>query len=450
MPEYESEASMYRLFPVLGWAVLAVGALASTAAAQVAEEHRVALTNVTLIDGTGAAAEPGITVLISGGRIEAVFRTGAEALPPDADIIDLTDHFVIPGLINTHFHLPMLGRMRDSIVPGLERMFFSGVTSLREMAGDTRISGEIDRAGLLGESPIPSIYYAARMAGPTFYARGGAAMTSLGYEPGTAPWAQAVTNDTDMQRAVAMAVGTGATGLKLYADLDTGLVRTLIHEAHEQGLKAWAHGTIFPTGPLDAVRLGIDGLSHVCFIFWGLQDRVPPTMSERRPFDPAGVDLSADPYQTLFREMVKRGVVLDATARNASLNPGAAAAGCGPELLRETLLVAHRAGVRISTGTDYSIPSGEPDPTLFAEIEYLVDNGILSPLEAITAATLNGASAIGIEQNYGTVQPGKIADLVILASDPSADIAALQDVRAVIKTGKIHERQEYLRRESRR
>lgn len=108
-----------------------------------------------------------------------------------------------------------------------------------------------------------------------------------------------------------------------------------------------------------------------------------------------------------------------------------------PELLRETLLAARRAGVRISTGTDYSISDGEPDPTLFREIEYLVETGVLSPLEAISASTLNGARAIGIEESYGTIEPGKIADLVILASDPSDDIAALQQVEAVIKSGRI-------------
>jgi imidazolonepropionase-like amidohydrolase len=105
-----------------------------------------------------------------------------------------------------------------------------------------------------------------------------------------------------------------------------------------------------------------------------------------------------------MREMRARGVVLDATGRNASRNPGAQAAGCTPELLNASLRAAHRAGVRISAGTDYVIADGDPDPTLFTEIEYLVDAAVLSPLEAITAATLNGARAIGIDARYGTLE----------------------------------------------
>jgi imidazolonepropionase-like amidohydrolase len=129
-------------------------------------------------------------------------------------------------------------------------------------------------------------------------------------------------------------------------------------------------------------------------------------------------------------------VVLDATARNASRNPGAHAAGCTPALLNASLRAAHRAGVRISTGTDYVIAEGDPDPTLFTEIEYLVDAGVLTPLEAITAATLNAAHAIGIEEKYGSIEVGKVADLVVLSGDPTQDIAALRSVVAVFKDGR--------------
>lgn len=275
------------------------------------------------------------------------------------------------------------------------------------------------------------------MAGPTFYEPVRDTNRAwIGYAAGTAPWAQAVTAETDLVRAVAMAAGTGATGLKLYTNLDTDVVRRLVAAAHRQGLEAWAHGTVFPASPLEMVQAGIDGLSHICFLFFGLQPVVAASMAERIPFDPDHVDLEGGPFQELMREMRAREVVLDATARNASRNPGAQAFGCTQELLNRSLGAAHQAGVRISTGTDYVIAEGDPDPTLFTEIEYLVDAGVLTPLEAITAATLNGAHAIGIEDRYGTIEVGEVADLVVLTGDPTEDIGALHSVVAVFKEGR--------------
>jgi imidazolonepropionase-like amidohydrolase len=396
----------------------------------------IALTNVTVIDGTGALPRPGMTVLVFGDRIGGVFPASDASIPASADVLDLKGRFLIPGLINTHVHLPMMGWTRDSVATGLERMLRAGVTTVREMAGDARIAAELNRATLVEGASLPSIHFAVRMAGPTFYERAGANRSWMGYAAGTAPWAQAVTSETDIARAVAMAAGTGASGLKLYADLDADVVRRLVAEAHRQGLKAWAHGTVFPTGPLEAVRAGIDGLSHACFLFWGLQPVVAASMAERAPYDPDLVDLEGGPFQELLREMRARDVVLDATARNASRNPGAHAAGCTPALLNASLRAAHRAGVRISTGTDYVIAEGDPDPTLFTEIEYLVNAGVLTTLESITAATLNAAHAIGIEDKYGSIEVGKVADLVVLSGDPTQDIAALRSVVAVFKDGR--------------
>lgn len=404
------------------------------------EVRPLALVNVTLIDGAGAAARPGITVLVEGETITAVFATGDRALPPAAEVRDLNGRYVIPGLINTHLHLPMLGWTADSVAAGLERMLHAGVTTIREMAGDARLSAGMVRTALIEASPFPTIHYAVRMAGPTFYESGAGARSWIGHAPGTAPWAQAIAAETDIALAVARAAGTGAAGVKIYTALDTAVVRRIVEEAHRQGLKAWAHGTVFPTGPRESVQAGVDGLSHACMLFWGLQADVPRRQDEARPFGSDSAQLSGEAFQNLVREMRTRGVVMDATARNASRSPGPQRAGCTPELLTATLRAMHEAGVPISTGTDFYIAEGDPDPTLFQEIEYLVESGVLSPLEAITAATLNGARAIGIESSHGTIEAGKAADLVVLSADPTADIAALRDVVAVMKNGRFYER----------
>lgn len=130
-----------------------------------------AITNVTLIDGTGAPPRSSMTVILEGDTIDAIFPSSEQPIPPSAEELDLDGRFLIPGLINTHLHLPMLGLNRDSVAVDLVRMFYAGVTSIRDPAGDARLAAELDRARLIDDAQFPSIYWAARIAGPTFYKR---------------------------------------------------------------------------------------------------------------------------------------------------------------------------------------------------------------------------------------------------------------------------------------
>lgn len=415
-------------------------------AAQSTEQNssRVALTNVTLIDGTGAMPRAGMSVLIQDGRIRDVFRTGEQTIPAGVTIHDLTGRYVIPGLINTHVHLlPIFSTSRESGLSALERMLYAGVTTVREMVGDTRVTAEAARTVLLGARPLPNIHYAALMAGPAFFTDRRAAPTSIGYEPGEAPWAQAITRDTDIARAVARAAGTGATGIKIYADLEPQLVGRIAAEARRQGLQTWAHSTIFPSRPLDAVRAGVDGLSHVCGLVWQGLASVPNRYHGERKFDPNLVEVTAPAFVDLFAEMRRRGTSFDPTANHFNRTRRPEASGCTLDLRVRLLKGLHQAGIRISTGTDYVMNEGEPDPTLFSEMAHLVETGVLTPLEAITAATVNGARAIGIEQTHGSIAPGKVADLVVLAADPTREIAAIRTIVSIIKGGKIYPRKEY-------
>jgi imidazolonepropionase-like amidohydrolase len=132
--------------------------------------------------------------------------------------------------------------------------------------------------------------------------------------------------------------------------------------------------------------------------------------------------------------MAERGVVLDATYTPYTAGQQSFW-GCTPKLVTALMRAAHRAGVPIATGTDYFAGPDEPWPAVFREIEALVDHGILSPMEAIVAATYNGALATGIADRYGSIEPGKAASLVVLREDPSKDIGALRSVVTVFKRG---------------
>jgi imidazolonepropionase-like amidohydrolase len=326
-------------------------------------------------------------------------------------------------------------------------MHESGVVAARDMAGDARVVSEAARNVLSGQAKGPDLYHVAVMGGPEFAARDPRmTRSSLGYPAGGSPWAQAVTAETDLPLAVARAAGSGATALKLYLGFDAELIAALAAEAHRQGLQVWAHSAVYPARPLEVVRAGVDVLSHACGLAWQDADLDPTpyataNVNARPSFDPHLVEADSPEMTALFAEMVRRGTIFDPTVTNHA-HPGDDRFGCTPELTAALTRAAHHAGVPLVTGTDYHLPADQPYPALHDEIEALVDDVGLTNTEALVAATLHGARALGKEADYGTVEPGKLASLVVLAEDPTEDIRALRTVVAVVYRGVVSERAE--------
>jgi hypothetical protein len=405
------------------------------------------LTKATVIDGTGAAPRPLMTVVIEDGLIVDLYPSGSRKPLPNAQILDLADKTIIPGLIESHFHLGQLPT-RERRYAELERMLYGGVVVAREMAGDMRIVGEASRSALVGEVPAPDIYYAAVMGGAYFATTDPRTIQSaLGLEPGNVPWSQALTPETDLRLAVARAAGTGATGIKLYAQLHAKLIQAITEEAHRQGLRVWSHATVYPDRPIEVVRAGVDVVSHVCGLGWQDGD-VDPGLHRRfnitsRPgFDANVVEPDSPEMIALFEEMARRGTILEPTLAN-HVRPGDDRFGCTADLVVGLTRAAHRAGVSMVTGTDFHADDNHPYPSLHREIETLVRHEVLTPLEAIVAATRNGARAIGIEDSHGTVEPGKVANLLVLHANPADNIQVLRSVFLVIKRGEVYLRTKY-------
>lgn len=395
----------------------------------------------TLIDGTGGRPRPGMSVLVEGERIRAVLPADQLRPPAGARVVDLTGKFLLPGLIDSHEHLatPPNRRRAEAI---LRRDLFGGVTAVRDMADDLRAVAELSRASLKGEIPAPDIHYAALFAGRSFFDDPRTAATTYGFRPGETPWMQAIDERTDLRQAVTLARGTSAIAIKIYANLDARLVRRLATEARRQGLEVWVHTAVYPATPADVAKAGPDVMSHACSL--AHQGAGTPASYQSRTPIAAGRFLASDDpaVDRVLALMKPREIILDATTsiyHQPRPRPGL----CSGELSDALVRQAWRAGVQISTGTDWVAPAADPWPTLHHELVALVKLG-MPPSEVIRAATFNGARAAGRLADMGSIVPGKLANLIVTARDPTADIENLKTLEFTVKRGREYRRADFV------
>ncbi|HUP06485.1 MAG TPA: amidohydrolase family protein [Caldimonas sp.] len=392
----------------------------------------------SVLDATGDRFVGDAALLVRGERIVEVGREGVVAIPKGADVVRLDGRFVVPGLINSHVHLATLANPREARAY-LRRELYSGVTAVRDMAGDARLLGELKREAAFDEIVAPDVYYAALMAGPSFFADPRSHDASRGIEPGAAPWMRAITAATDVPLAVAEARGTGATGIKLYADLPAASVRAVVAEAHRQHLLVWAHAAVFPASPAEVGAAGVDVMSHASFLAYQGLDPMPQSYAAMKQVDLSTRHLTPA-IETVLETMRDRGVVLDATldVEFHIANPK-----WPPALAVEITRAAYRHGVAISAGTDDDADWTDPDSDLLVEISRLVQDVGMSPADALRSATVVGARTIGEQNSMGALEPGRLADFVVLAGDPLRRISELRSVVEVVKHGIRHPRADY-------
>ncbi|GGX83143.1 amidohydrolase family protein [Streptomyces fructofermentans] len=405
--------------------------------------------NATLFDGTGRPPRRSASIVVEGATIRAVLddsEAGTD-LPADAEVHDLGGRFVIPGLIDTHQHIATPPD-RPAAEAVLDRLVHSGVTAIRDMADDLRQVGDLARASLVGEIPGPDIRYAALMAGPGFFDDPRTHQVSQGEIPGTVPWMQAVTEESDLRIAVALARGTHAAAIKVYADLDHATVEAITAEAHRQGIPVWAHATVFPATPRQVVLSGVDTVSHVTLLAFDGADGRLTSYKNKPAVDHARFAGGDDPgVEELFALMRERGTVLDATsamwASDALAGEGpqdAARAAANTDLAATLTAQAHRAGVDICTGTDYETDPADPFPALYEELAFLVHRCGIPTEDVLRSATLIGARSAGAEHLMGSVEAGKLANFAVLEDDPLQDIGNLRTITLTVKRGRRFER----------
>ena len=435
----------------------AVCALLSVAArAQMTEspppEPVVVYTGATLIDVEGAPARVRTAIVTRGERIETVADADTYRAPKDAQVVDVSGLYLLPGLINAHVHLATPPDRRWALA-NLRRDVFGGVTAERSMGDDGRAMADLARSTMLGEVPGPDLVYVSLLAGADFFGDPRIQGASQGVVVGQAPWMHRIDANTDLAETVTLARGTGASGIKIYADLDAPTVARIVAEAHRQGLPAWAHAAVFPASPLKVVLAGADTVSHVCMLAYQAQP-MPAAYHHRADVDPerfaAGIPRAV---KEVFSAMKERGTVLDATLyvyvtierMRAEVAPEEGPPiYCSSALAGRIARAAHDAGVEIAVGTDSPSTNDDPYPAVQREMQLLVEQAGMTPLQALRSATLVGARALNRSADMGTVTPGKLANLVFLAADPSHDIAATRQVVLTVHRGRRYARKDYL------
>lgn len=421
---------------VRAFALLAVIAFAASLLAQ--PDTPTLYRNATLIDGQSNAPQPNMSILVRGERIDTIAPSAQLVPPPNTKVVDVTGLYVLPGLINTHIHIAT-DSTRAQALALMRRDLYSGITAERDMAGDTRQLAELARVSLLNEVPGPDIYYAALMAGPSFFKDPRTHAAARGAVAGEVPWMRAVTHQTDLHLAVAQAKGTGATAIKIYADLPADLVAAITKEAHNQGMLVWAHATVYPATATEVVDAGIDSVSHAPM----LAIAHPTNTYAESHIQPA--QLYADGFGPVFNhlldEMKAHHTILDATLLVFKESDEAHAKHPEKPFVKvlpigeQATHAAYLAGIPISTGTDGDDEDNHEWSPLRDELMLLQDGVGMKPADVIRSVTAVSARTLGQEKEMGTLEPGKLANLVFVAKNPLDSVQAFSTAVLTVKRG---------------
>ncbi|MFW6175592.1 MAG: amidohydrolase family protein [Acidobacteriota bacterium] len=455
-----------------GWRVAATSAFPSDPSLP---PPPAALVGGTLVDGTGAPPVEDAVVILREGRIDCAGPAADCPVPDGAHRVDTRGHWIIPGLVDAHVHFSQTGwadgrpdaldlrdrhpydgavqRLRESPEAFFRAQLCSGVTSAFDVGGypwtwDLRQRTEADPRA-------PRV----RAAGPLLSTRDH--WVNL---PGERQFLYLADEET-ARSATDYLLAAGTDAVKVwYLRLDdaarAGQARELLELAGDRAAQAGVPLIVHAThleGAKEALRAGAHLLVHsvenaaVDEEFLGLARAAgvvyTPTLTvydgyrqlRERRFDESDLETDCVDARTLTLARSTRDVPGGLSEEEAQV-----AAERGRErarLMAENLRRVHEAGIPVAMGTDAGNPLTLHGPAVFTEMEAMHEAG-LSPMEVLVASTLGGARAMGLEDQVGTLEAGKVGDLVVLGDDPLEDVRNLRAIRLVVRGGEIFTRDE--------
>lgn len=379
-----------------------------------------------LFDGRSDQPVRDGAVVVDGDRI--VYAGPVSGAPQPAETVDLGDATLLPGLIDAHVHLVWsAGSLPHELVSSESRYITvlrcaanaarhlrAGVTTIRDVGSTDGMALDVARAIERGVLRGPRVVAAGRALAMT-----GGHAHYLGRE---------VDGADAVRQAVRAELKAGADCIKLMASggvyghreemgnpqLTVEEMRAGVDEAHKAGRKVTAHA-YSSQAIANALDAGVDCLEHGSFLEGEAAERMRsdgvflvPTLSVYRAMHAAGPELGTPDYLRQKTEYVMAAS-------------------------RTSFRTALEAGVRLASGTDCGAP-GHPHGALFAELAAMVEYGA-TPAQALLTATSGAAELLGLTDEIGTLEPGKLADVIAVAENPLDNIRALRDVRLVVHNG---------------
>lgn len=433
------------------YAIIVVFCYSSAVVAQ----PKLVIENGRVIIGNGTVLEQA-SVVVAEDSILSVTRQPVEA--PDARRIDASGKTILPGIIDAHVHLTIPPEGRDSTavarhlkenVPGILRGFLEhGITTVRSTGSYWPLGGQLRDRIADGELDGPRIM----TSGPVFTPEGGhpAVTVCAGVMEGGSPnkaipfcrfhLAREVGNRQEARQAVHRLANEGVDFIKLASDtlfgptlMDFEIMQAIADQAHQEGLKAVGH--VYEARFMEsAVRAGLDGFVH------------PPTMARPLPDDRARelaevlASETTPVTSTLTPPMFFTPEPVGPYLRNQLSEPGHRASHA------QDMAIFAEAGVPVVVGSDwcpcYPNTSKEPHLAIRAGAVTITEMkllalGDLSRHEVVQAATANAAHALEMGDQVGTLEEGKLADLIVVDGNPLEDLSALEEIDMVVKDGEI-------------
>lgn len=381
----------------------------------------IVLKNATLVDVVSGQAKKG-DLCIQNSRIKALNYDGNLSIPGGSIVYDCTGKYIIPGLIDAHVHLTH-GTYEEA-KNLLHSALMGGVTTVRDMGGDGRMLVSLQRNMSIGEDKGADVYFSTIVAGERFYRNDPRPQqTAKGAIAGKVAWQQTLDEKTDFKQLIAETKGIGATAIKIYTEVGGTPLKSIVAEAKKQGIKIWAHAAMEYgdelTKPSDLINAGVEVVSHAGDFLQYESDNPQAKFKSNSPA-----------VQNLLHLMKEKNCILDATLWVYNGNKARQ-----NEAIRATKL-AYEHGVKIAAGSDDLLDQSDGTVNLYKELALLHKAG-LSTIDILRAATVINAEVLGKREEIGSIEVGKLANLVVLNSNPLDYIGNVRDIRYILKRGLV-------------